>query len=63
MAVETGSASRRAGLRWSTIVLSIRANICIVAMAVHAIASQGNGVAGVFSAVSILGATAREIPS
>ena len=62
MAVEKGSASRRAGLRWSTFVLSIRATICIAAMAVHAISSRGNGFAGVFSAAPFLGGAARKIP-
>ena len=62
MAVEKGSASRRTGLRWCTFVLSIRATICIAAMAVHAISSRGNGVDGVFSAAPFLGSAAREIP-
>ena len=62
MAVEKGSASRRTRLRWCTFVLSIRATICIAAMAVHAISSRGNGVDGLCSAVSFLGTTARDIP-
>ena len=62
MAVEKGSASRRTRLRWCTFVLSIRATICIAAMAVHAISSRGNGVDGVFSAAPFLGGAARKIP-